>query len=216
MPRPRLLPSQRRRAAEACNFCRDAKKKCSGTAPCTHCLRRGIGAQCTITLRRRGSRGAHSGDAPSHDEAESQPSASKAPSRNESGIGSNRVNHRGSSIYNGTEAAESTSKDTGNATFRPLSPSDSRLGLSMPESSDEPRRHRTSDASSVSGNPHSRMLLNLRGERGIAYSRFCAPSHPAVSLTLKCSVYWRCCISVIPTNSSSNRGGTDWAISVLP
>ncbi|PHH72546.1 hypothetical protein CDD82_5926 [Ophiocordyceps australis] len=56
MPRPRLLPSQRQRAAEACQACRHFKKKCSGTAPCHHCLRRGIAAQCHITFARRGSR----------------------------------------------------------------------------------------------------------------------------------------------------------------
>ncbi|KAK2595286.1 hypothetical protein QQS21_007001 [Conoideocrella luteorostrata] len=50
-------------------------------------------------------------------------------------------------------------------TLGPLSPSDSRLSLGEPDSPEQNRGHRPSDASSVSGNPHSRMLLNLRGER---------------------------------------------------
>ncbi|KHO02124.1 uncharacterized protein MAM_01125 [Metarhizium album ARSEF 1941] len=54
-------------------------------------------------------------------------------------------------------------KGPGASSVRPLSPSDSRSRPS-PESP-ENRPHRASDASSVSGNPHSRMLLNSHGER---------------------------------------------------
>lgn len=56
MPRPKVHPSQRRRAAEACNFCRASKKRCSATVPCTACQRRGIGASCYLTHQPRGSR----------------------------------------------------------------------------------------------------------------------------------------------------------------
>ncbi|PTB65791.1 hypothetical protein BBK36DRAFT_1121016 [Trichoderma citrinoviride] len=56
MPRPKVHPSQRQRAAEACNFCRASKKRCSATVPCTACQRRGIGDSCYLTHRPRGSR----------------------------------------------------------------------------------------------------------------------------------------------------------------
>ncbi|KAM3465735.1 hypothetical protein NHJ6243_001407 [Beauveria neobassiana] len=56
MPRPKVHPSQRKRAAEACNFCRMSKKKCSATVPCTACQRRGIGHTCYLTHSPRASR----------------------------------------------------------------------------------------------------------------------------------------------------------------
>ncbi|KAK1515585.1 uncharacterized protein CCOS01_12783 [Colletotrichum costaricense] len=56
MPRPKVPESQRQRAAEACKFCREAKKKCSGTAPCTQCVRRGLEPDCRMTYLPRGSR----------------------------------------------------------------------------------------------------------------------------------------------------------------
>ncbi|EGR48297.1 uncharacterized protein TRIREDRAFT_62244 [Trichoderma reesei QM6a] len=58
MPRPKVHPSQRQRAAEACNFCRASKKRCSATVPCTACQRRGIGDSCHLTHRPRGFRAA--------------------------------------------------------------------------------------------------------------------------------------------------------------
>ncbi|KAJ4015469.1 hypothetical protein NW752_006931 [Fusarium irregulare] len=56
MPRPIVPAHQRQRAAEACNLCRETKKRCSGTAPCTQCVRRGLQTQCFITYVPRGSR----------------------------------------------------------------------------------------------------------------------------------------------------------------
>ncbi|KAK1659129.1 hypothetical protein BDP55DRAFT_697845 [Colletotrichum godetiae] len=56
MPRPKVPESQRQRAAEACRFCREAKKKCSGTAPCNQCVRRGLEPDCRMTYLPRGSR----------------------------------------------------------------------------------------------------------------------------------------------------------------
>jgi Zn(2)-Cys(6) binuclear cluster domain-containing protein len=56
MPRPKVHHSQRQRAAEACNFCRDAKKRCSGTAPCNQCVQRGLDQSCFITYLPRGTR----------------------------------------------------------------------------------------------------------------------------------------------------------------
>ncbi|KAF4986736.1 hypothetical protein FGRMN_10701 [Fusarium graminum] len=56
MPRPIVPAHQRQRAAEACNLCRETKKRCSGSAPCTQCVRRGLDQQCFITYAPRGSR----------------------------------------------------------------------------------------------------------------------------------------------------------------
>ncbi|OHE99620.1 hypothetical protein CORC01_04978 [Colletotrichum orchidophilum] len=56
MPRPKVPESQRQRAAEACRFCREAKKKCSGIAPCNQCVRRGLEPDCRMTYLPRGSR----------------------------------------------------------------------------------------------------------------------------------------------------------------
>lgn len=58
MPRPKVQASQRLRAAEACSVCRETKKKCSGTAPCTQCQRRGLSRECFITYLPRGFRSA--------------------------------------------------------------------------------------------------------------------------------------------------------------
>jgi hypothetical protein len=56
MPRPKVQDSQRRRAAEACPYCRATKKKCSGSSPCTQCQQRGMPEQCLITNLPRGFR----------------------------------------------------------------------------------------------------------------------------------------------------------------
>ena len=53
MPRPKVHPSQRRRAAEACRFCRANKKRCSGTVPCINCRRKGKADSCCIPHRRQ-------------------------------------------------------------------------------------------------------------------------------------------------------------------
>lgn len=39
MPRPKVDPQNRQRAAEACHACRSRKQRCSGTSPCTNCIR---------------------------------------------------------------------------------------------------------------------------------------------------------------------------------
>jgi hypothetical protein len=51
MPRPKVLPSQRQRAVEACNACRSTKKRCSGTVPCTQCQKRGLQDTCFLTIQ---------------------------------------------------------------------------------------------------------------------------------------------------------------------
>ncbi|KAF9885871.1 hypothetical protein FE257_012249 [Aspergillus nanangensis] len=51
MPRPRVLPENRRRAYEACVACRITKKRCSGTFPCTKCIHMGRADSCVPTTR---------------------------------------------------------------------------------------------------------------------------------------------------------------------
>lgn len=40
----------------ACSLCREGKKKCSGTVPCTQCIRRKRPQECQVTYLSRGSR----------------------------------------------------------------------------------------------------------------------------------------------------------------
>jgi hypothetical protein len=156
MPRPKVLPSQRRRAAEACNFCRESKKKCSGTAPCSHCLRRGISSQCVITLQPRGGTNKHA------TQLRGTGIGGQGESLNQ-GTGSNRPAPMSLTRVNGNGRIQ----EQGESSFRPISPSESRPSFATSESPERQRQHHASDSSSVSGNPHSRMLLNLRGERGM-------------------------------------------------
>ncbi|KAJ6441094.1 Fungal specific transcription factor [Purpureocillium lavendulum] len=182
---------QRRRAAEACNVCRETKKKCSGSVPCTHCLRRGIAAQCAISFRpSRGSRpSASSHPGPG---AASRPriasSAAPAPARvpvptpqvpPPPGTGSPAT---GPSPGHAVASTATPRPDTtallspvttragavrGRDAFQPPPSPPSEPHPSIALSSDagaQRRQHRPSDASIVA-NPHSRMLLNLRGER---------------------------------------------------
>ncbi|KAL3455839.1 hypothetical protein BJX64DRAFT_271638 [Aspergillus heterothallicus] len=54
MPRPKVLPANRLRAPEACLACRTSKKRCSGTFPCTKCIRNGRADTC-VPFRRANS-----------------------------------------------------------------------------------------------------------------------------------------------------------------
>ncbi|KAL2822946.1 hypothetical protein BJX63DRAFT_375897 [Aspergillus granulosus] len=54
MPRPKVLPANRLRAPEACLACRASKKRCSGTFPCTKCIRNGRADTC-VPFRRSNS-----------------------------------------------------------------------------------------------------------------------------------------------------------------
>ncbi|KAF4974589.1 hypothetical protein FZEAL_8516 [Fusarium zealandicum] len=148
MPRPKVPAHQRQRAAEACNLCRETKKRCSGSAPCPQCVRRGLEHQCIITYAPRGSRtrararaeapvrNAASGDTSWTQEAPTLPSPVRAPDR--------QIRQRGD-----TDMASD---------FQPLSPSDSH-----PEDDEGCSLSGQTDASSTTNRP--RMLLNLRGER---------------------------------------------------
>ncbi|RDW70516.1 Zn(II)2Cys6 transcription factor [Aspergillus mulundensis] len=54
MPRPKVLPANRLRAPEACLACRASKKRCSGSFPCTKCIRNGRADTC-VPFRRSNS-----------------------------------------------------------------------------------------------------------------------------------------------------------------
>lgn len=46
MGRPKVHPANRLRANTACTTCRASKKRCSGSFPCTNCIRKGCGRTC--------------------------------------------------------------------------------------------------------------------------------------------------------------------------
>lgn len=46
MGRPKVHPDNRLRANTACTKCRASKKRCSGTFPCTNCIRKGHARSC--------------------------------------------------------------------------------------------------------------------------------------------------------------------------
>ena len=46
MGRPKVHPANRLRANTACTTCRASKKRCSGSFPCTNCIRKGRGRTC--------------------------------------------------------------------------------------------------------------------------------------------------------------------------
>ncbi|KAF4470452.1 nitrate assimilation regulatory nirA [Fusarium albosuccineum] len=145
MPRPKVPAHQRQRASEACNLCRETKKRCSGSTPCTQCLRRGLEHQCFITYAPRGSRTRARAEASARAAASDMTWTQDAPALTSP--------TRAASNQTGQRAQPDVAND-----FQPLSPSDSRQeddeGASMSE---------RTDASSATNPP--RMLLNSRGER---------------------------------------------------
>lgn len=47
MPRPKVRPEDRQRAAKACLPCKFSKKRCDAQLPCAHCTRRNNASACT-------------------------------------------------------------------------------------------------------------------------------------------------------------------------
>lgn len=158
MPRPRVHPSQRRRVAGACNFCREVKKKCSGQAPCSHCLRRGIASKCVIALRNR-----RPGTEDPTVTASCDFSSPGSPPT---------LNGNGAAAGPDTGPANAARGQYGaEACPRPATPRDARRNDDDDnddenESPANPGRQEASGVPPVSRNPPSRMLWNLRGERG--------------------------------------------------
>ncbi|CAG9942301.1 unnamed protein product [Clonostachys rosea f. rosea IK726] len=177
MPRPKLLSSQRQRAAEACNACREAKKRCSGTAPCTHCLRRGLGSSCFISHRPRGNR--HSvgiGTGLSNSKPTNggqQPLATSPPSTRHS-TGATVSDLTTFSAFEDTSMLSHSTAPVVPGGIASISPSEART-IEVDNSSTivnvEPPVQVMSDVddssalSLLSMKPSPRMLLNLRGER---------------------------------------------------
>ncbi|KAL7796727.1 hypothetical protein V8C37DRAFT_408211 [Trichoderma ceciliae] len=182
MPRPKVHPSQRQRAAEACNFCRASKKRCSATVPCTACERRGIGTSCYLTHRPRGSR-----KLPPRTKAsvpEQAPSSPSGGDTNPEGIGADASPDQppDESAWGRTGFAQIVPPDwcpevdpasmnnDADGDYQPLTPSDSRISVSegtATGSTQQPAQLSASLGSPTLGTEsHARMLLNLRGERG--------------------------------------------------
>ncbi|KAF7560207.1 hypothetical protein G7046_g3929 [Stylonectria norvegica] len=164
MPRPKVPNSERKRAAEACNFCRTSKKRCSATVPCTACQRRGIGSSCFLTYMPRGSRAAVAPGIASG--SLSAPSPGPSPPQNTIGTRAVPAEQDGLSpapmlAIQPRRASRRVAARDGDD-YRPISPSESRSG--PPE---EPRRRarQASRSPPLRQESHSRMLLNLRGER---------------------------------------------------
>ncbi|KAK7431949.1 hypothetical protein QQZ08_001568 [Neonectria magnoliae] len=173
MPRPRVHPSQRQRAAEACNFCRTSKKRCSATAPCTACIRRGIEASCYLTHKPWGSR--RNQDVSASPLRQDSVSVSTGPLVAASASGPNRALRSGPppdeagrgqqppSLPPVASPGWSPSSTHNNAEqYRPLSPSESRV-----DSPDAVQSNTIASTRKLSftRDPHARMLLNLRGNR---------------------------------------------------
>ncbi|KAJ6781470.1 hypothetical protein PWT90_02674 [Aphanocladium album] len=166
MPRPKVHPSQRKRAAEACNFCRMSKKKCSATVPCTACQRRGIGNTCYLTNSPRAVR--------SGSRRIQEPPRNGSPI-NTSPIGSGRIPgaeanwplNNGSRSWAPPQPEFSLQQDN----YQPISPSDSRAAVTdnnIIEANSSPLDNATQGETTTLGRgseSHARMLLNLRGER---------------------------------------------------
>ncbi|KAM3442772.1 hypothetical protein MY4824_000913 [Beauveria thailandica] len=166
MPRPKVHPSQRKRAAEACNFCRMSKKKCSATVPCTACQRRGIGHTCHLTRSPRASRSTAQRIQTSS-LGDGSP-ATEAPSARRRASGAETVWPLDDSArcWVPPEPVIPLDPDT----YQPISPSDSRTAAADTnnmESDTSPLLHTAQRETGTLGREsHARMLLNLRGERG--------------------------------------------------
>lgn len=153
----------------ACSFCRDSKKKCSGTAPCTQCVRRGLPHECLITYLPRGFRSRNK-RTPVGVGGQSWNSASRAP--NTSAQDALAATLPSPSNVTGTLPDSDSMGTTGH--IGPLSPSESRDG------NDDARIYQAmvptalmgSDGNAVAEGtslttPGPRMLLSCRGERGM-------------------------------------------------
>ncbi|KAH8121759.1 hypothetical protein LI328DRAFT_157949 [Trichoderma asperelloides] len=169
MPRPKVHPSQRQRAAEACNFCRASKKRCSATVPCTACQRRGIGASCFLTHQPRGSRKKPPprSRASVSEQTRSSPDGGDNTLEDESAWG--RDGFANIVPPDWPEADSISMNNDVDGDYQPPTPSDSRI--SIPEETISGSTQQPPQLSVNSGSPalgpesHARMLLNLRGEQ---------------------------------------------------
>jgi hypothetical protein len=152
----------------ACSFCRESKKKCSGTAPCTQCLRRGLPHECLITYLPRGfrSRNKHGSTGASR-----QPWSSVSRLPTTSARDATTATLRSPSNAMDSLPDKNTMGTSG--LIGPLSPSESR------DDDDDTRNYQAVGLTATmrSGNtvaedtsltaPGPRMLLSSHGERGM-------------------------------------------------
>lgn len=167
MPRAKVQDSQRQRAAEACSYCRETKKRCTGTAPCGQCQRRGRSDECFITYLPRGFR------------SKEKQKAIEAGRRRNDSVSQASVVSPQNTIASGPPAASHVRAPSGDVaptsmdTFRPLSPTESRedndesascIALA-PAGAELSGGQAAAKDSSVAG-LGPRMLLNCHGEKG--------------------------------------------------
>lgn len=165
MARPKVHPNNRKRATEACNFCRSSKKRCSATVPCTACLRRGIADTCFLTYQpRRASR---------QQPPEAQPQHVSTTIH----VGGN--NNKDNTVVGGEEASTSASVNLSQNNVESSQIACISQGQQSSPTLEPPYEppfehasttcHASSSGSIISSNAvesHSRMLLNRRGDRG--------------------------------------------------
>lgn len=147
MPRPKVPPSRRQRAPEACVACRISKKRCSGSFPCTNCLRKGLSDSCggcPPPRTARSSTSLNKASQPSLPEAVPDTSSPALASACEQAV----ISRPSEPVVSPTITTQSTHR-------RPSSGLPGLPGSLSPEAP-----HRT----------HPRMLRNLQGERGRAPS----------------------------------------------
>ena len=199
----------------ACSFCRESKKKCSGTAPCTQCLRRGLPHECLITYLPRGfrSRNKHASTGGSRQTVYpvSQASATSAQDALVATLPS-PSNVMGSLPGHNTTAAAGP--------IGPLSPSESR------DDNEDNRSYRAagSIATAALGGytaaedtsltaPGPRMLLSSHGERGmLAWSLSFSTTIDIGSLYSLC---WSCCLDSVSSNREAGRCWTNRTIKLF-
>lgn len=147
MPRPKVHPSNRLRAFEACLFCRTSKKRCTGSFPCPNCIHRGRADSCVPSKKTGPSHQSRpSFTSPSSNAADLQTSAATPASRAQVTAGFSSHNEAYPLIH-------SSSPQPNVSARTPIEP-----GPGSPEA-----QHRT----------HPRMLRSLQGERGMDISKQC-------------------------------------------
>lgn len=167
MPRAKVADSQRQRAAEACAYCRESKKRCTGTAPCSQCQRRGRSDECFITYLPRGFRSKEK-----HKVIEAGRQRNNSTSQISTSSVQDAVNAGPPAHLNAADLSRDSATTAMNA-FRPLSPTESRednddnaICPDMGPNATEPATEGTGQKDSSLAALGPRMLLNCHGEKG--------------------------------------------------
>lgn len=168
MPRPKVLPSQRQRAVEACNACRSTKKRCSGNVPCTLCQRRGLQDSCYLTVQQ-----GRSLDKRATTKTPAPASSSMTDTIDTVQLPLPQANMSAAAVRATEELPVSPTDGTSMASDMLMSDTQSNYRLNAGSTSrgdgryGERTKRRTSSASTASfSSTDARMLFNQRGERG--------------------------------------------------